>query len=223
MLTLDYVKGKSAARLKNLHPLVAEAAEVLIDRCYSIGIYVLITQGLRTYAEQNALYAQGRTKPGIIVTNAKGGESNHNFGVAIDFALFLPNGKDVTWDTLKDGNLDYLPDWSQVVDEAKQIGFTWGGDWKSFKDLPHLEMLFGLTTAQYRAGQRPTSGVLAAVQNKINARKVALTLKKDDANAIINKFLKPAYAVAETTTQRKEVGRLADELRVASGQPKQNS
>lgn len=155
-LSIEYVRSKSASKMSGLIPVVAAAALALIDRCYARGVYVLITHGYRTYAEQDALYAQGRTKPGKVVTKARGGESNHNFGVAIDFALLLADGRSVSWDTLMDADKDSLPDWSEVVEEAKKLGFAWGGDWRTFKDMPHLEMTFGITTAQLRAGKRPT-------------------------------------------------------------------
>lgn len=159
-LTLEYVKNKSAAKLSGLHPVVKQAAERLIERSFARGVPILITQGLRTIAEQEALYAQGRTKPGKIVTNARGGHSNHNFGVAIDFCLLQPDGKSVSWNV--------GTDWMAVVRIAKELGFEWGGDWKSFKDYPHLEMCFGLTTAQYRAGRKPTETAMAKALAKIN-------------------------------------------------------
>lgn len=158
-LTIEQVKAKSAARLSGLQPVVRQAAERLIERCYARGVPILITQGLRTIAEQDALYAQGRSKPGQIVTQARGGYSNHNFGVAIDFALLMPDGS-VSWLVGKD--------WMLVVDIAKSFGFEWGGDWKTFKDYPHFEMTFGLTTAQYRSGQRPTETAMAKALAKIN-------------------------------------------------------
>lgn len=162
-LTLEYVRSKSAARLSGLLPVVKVAAETLIDRCYARGVPIVITQGLRTIAEQDALYAQGRTKPGAIVTNARGGTSFHNFGVAIDFALLMPDGRSVSWDTKRNGDLDLLPDWDEVVTEAKRIGFAWGGDWRSFVDMPHFEMTFGLSTAQYRNGVRPKTAQIDSV------------------------------------------------------------
>ncbi|WP_082707910.1 M15 family metallopeptidase [Paenibacillus sp. DMB5] len=151
MLTLDQVKSKSAGWLGKLHPVLLAGASALIQRSYAKGIPIVITQGMRTIAEQNALYAQGRTKPGNIVTNARGGSSYHNYGLAIDFALLLPDGKTVSWDTSRDGNNDKMADWQQVAQEAKKLGFAWGGDWTSFKDYSHLEMTFGLTTEQLRA------------------------------------------------------------------------
>ncbi|WP_054941705.1 M15 family metallopeptidase [Paenibacillus ihuae] len=156
MLTLDQVKSKSAGWLGKLHPVLMAGASALIQRCYAKGIPIVITQGMRTIAEQNALYAQGRTTKGNIVTNARGGSSYHNYGLAIDFALLLPDGKSISWDTSRDGNNDRLADWQQVAQEAKKLGFAWGGDWSSFKDYSHLEMTFGLTTEQLRADKQPT-------------------------------------------------------------------
>lgn len=156
MLTLDQVKSKSAGWLGNLHPVLLAGATELIRRSYARGIPILITQGMRTIAEQNALYAQGRTKKGAIVTNAKGGSSYHNYGLAIDFALLLPDGKSVSWDMKRDGDGDKVADWQEVAQEAKKLGFEWGGDWSSFKDYSHLQMTFGLTTAELRAGKHPT-------------------------------------------------------------------
>lgn len=212
MLSLDQVKNKSSARLMGLHPIVGQASVKLIERCYDRAVPIVVTQGLRTIAEQNKLYAQGRTAPGPIVTNAKGGYSNHNFGMAIDFALLTPDGRSVSWAVNKD--------WMTVVGEAKELGFTWGGDWRDFKDYPHLEMTFGLSTAQLRSGKKPPQASMDAVLAKI--KKGEVTVNKADANEIINKFLKPAYGAAQTDNERTEIGRLADSLRVASGQPKQN-
>lgn len=168
MLTLDQVKLKSQAKLVGLQPVIVAATVALIERCYARGVQIIITQGLRTIAEQDALYAQGRTKPGSIVTNARGGYSNHNFGWAIDFALLLPDGRTVSWDTLRDDDKDSLPDWSEVVDEAKKLGFEWGGDWRSFTDLPHLQMVFGLTTTQLRICRKPTPAQIAAAYEVID-------------------------------------------------------
>ncbi|MEK4193300.1 M15 family metallopeptidase [Paenibacillus sp. FSL L8-0323] len=161
MLTLDQVKSKSSTRLIGLHPVVLAAATALIERCYARGVPILITQGLRTIAEQDALYAQGRTKPGNIVTNAKGGTSYHNFGLAIDFALLLPDGKQVSWDLKRDGDDDKVADWTEVVQEAKALGFEWGGDFVSIKDAPHFQITFGMTTSQLRAGAKPSEIAMA--------------------------------------------------------------
>jgi peptidoglycan L-alanyl-D-glutamate endopeptidase CwlK len=168
MLTLDQVKSKSAGWLGNLHPVLLAGATELIRRSYARGIPILITQGMRTIAEQNALYAQGRTKKGAIVTNARGGSSYHNYGLAIDFALLLPDGKSVSWDMKRDGDGDKVADWQEVAQEAKKLGFEWGGDWSSFKDYSHLQMTFGLTTAELRAGKHPTVQQVKDALSRIN-------------------------------------------------------
>lgn len=180
MLTLDQVKVKSKLRLNGLHPAVLAAANALIERSYAHGVPIMITQGLRTIAEQDGLYAQGRTAAGSIVTNARGGYSYHNFGLAIDFALLLPNGSSVSWDMNRDGDNDKTSDWLEVIQEAKALGFEWGGDWSSFKDYPHLQMSFGLNTAQLRAGVKPTETQIAIVLAKIERYlKEAAAVNKD--------------------------------------------
>ncbi|AIQ70404.1 M15 family metallopeptidase [Paenibacillus graminis] len=168
MLTLDQVNSKSAARLGGLHPALLAAANVLIQRCYVRGIPIVITQGLRTIAEQNALYALGRTKKGAIVTNARGGSSFHNYGLAIDFALLLPDGRNISWDMSRDGDGDKLADWQEVVQEAKKLGLEWGGDWTSFKDYSHFQMAFGLTIQELKAGRRPAADQVKKALKRIN-------------------------------------------------------
>lgn len=103
---------------------------------------IRIVQGLRTIEEQNNLYAQGRTKPGKKVTNAKGGSSYHNYGLAVDFCLLI-NGKEISWDITKDFDGDKKADWNEVVEVFKKYGWEWGGDFKSFKDYPHFQKTFG--------------------------------------------------------------------------------
>ncbi|WNS42862.1 M15 family metallopeptidase [Paenibacillus sp. MMS20-IR301] len=169
-LTLPQVLNKSAARLSGLHPAVLAAANSLIERSFACGVPILITQGLRTCAEQEVLYAQGRTKPGAIVTNARGGYSYHNYGLAVDFALLLPDGSNVSWDMNRDGDNDRIADWLEVVQQAKELGFEWGGDWTTFKDYPHFQLSFGLPLAALRAGEKPAAAAVAAVYERVNRR-----------------------------------------------------
>ncbi|MEH7010367.1 M15 family metallopeptidase [Neobacillus niacini] len=138
----------------DLHPVVKERSDQLVLQAAKKGIVVLITDGFRSIEEQNRIYEQGRTVEGNIVTNAKGGESYHNYGLAIDFALETPSGN-VIWDRQYDGNQNGMADWSEVVQMAKSLGFEWGGDWKDFKDYPHFQLDFGLTIADLQNGQRP--------------------------------------------------------------------
>ncbi|KGM44594.1 M15 family metallopeptidase [Neobacillus niacini] len=137
-----------------LHPIVKERSDQLVQQAAKIGIVVMITDGFRSIEEQNTIYEQGRTAEGNIVTNAKGGESYHNYGLAIDFALETTSG-DVIWDRQYDRNQNGKSDWSEVVKIAKSLGFEWGGDWKGFKDYPHFQMDFGLTIADLQNGERP--------------------------------------------------------------------
>ena len=106
-----------------------------------------ITSGLRTIKEQNKLYAQGRTRPGKIVTNAKGGKSYHNFGLAVDI-VEIKNGK-ALWTN---------PDWIKIAELGKSLGLEWGGDWVSIKDMPHFQVSFGKSTSKllslYNKGKR---------------------------------------------------------------------
>ncbi|MBX9973664.1 M15 family metallopeptidase [Cytobacillus firmus] len=137
-----------------LHPVVGEKKEELIAQAADKGINVVITQDFRSIEEQNALYEKGRSAEGNIVTHAKGGESYHNFGLAIDFALMSVDGQ-VIWDMQYDGNGNSKADWMEVVEMAKDLGFEWGGDWTQFKDYPHLQMDFGLSIWELQRGKRP--------------------------------------------------------------------
>jgi len=133
----------SLQRAQLLHPAIRQQVIDTITEIESKSQFVVrIVQGLRTVEEQDDLYAQGRTKPGPIVTKAKGGSSFHNYGLAIDFAL-LYDGK-LSWDLNTDFDHDNVKDWQEVVDAFKAKGFSWGGEWKSLKDYPHLEKTFGL-------------------------------------------------------------------------------
>ena len=96
----------------------------------------------RSFQEQDGLYAQGRTHPGKKVTNARGGESFHNYGVAADIAFYNETGN-ITW---PEGG-DYAKLWTRYGEHAKKQGLEWGGDWKSITDRPHIEYHPGVTSA----------------------------------------------------------------------------
>jgi len=137
-----------------LNDRVETSMNRLVDEAGKIGIRVVITADYRSADEQNRLYEQGRTTEGNIVTNAKAGESYHNYGLAIDFALLDIDGT-VIWDMNYDGNGNGKKDWNEVVEIAKSLGYEWGGDWKNFKDYPHLQMDFGLSIEDLQRGERP--------------------------------------------------------------------
>lgn len=123
---------------KGLLPLVERQANKMVEDMNFLGLPVRITQGYRSIAEQNKLYAQGRTTPGAIVTNAKGGESYHNYGVAVDF-VFRKEGYDVPESY-----------WKTLATVGKKYGFLWGGDWPRFKDRPHFEMTLGYELKDFK-------------------------------------------------------------------------
>jgi len=129
--------------LKELHPYVQQKAEKLISECAAAGINILVTQTYRSIAEQDALYAQGRTKPGKKVTNAKGGQSYHNYRLAFDIVP-LVNGKPA-WD-----RLDLFDKAGEI---GKRIGLEWGGDFKTIKDRPHFQYTQGLTYYDLQNGR----------------------------------------------------------------------
>ncbi|UNK19706.1 M15 family metallopeptidase [Paenibacillus sp. N3/727] len=145
---------EDAPPVTGIHPVVLDQKNKLVAKAREIGIKIIITDGYRSGEEQNRLYKQGRSTEGDIVTNAQAGESMHNYGLAIDFALQLKDGS-VIWDMEYDGNGNGKSDWMEVVAIAKDLGFQWGGDWTNFPDYPHLQMDFGLTIRDLKRGKRP--------------------------------------------------------------------
>jgi peptidoglycan L-alanyl-D-glutamate endopeptidase CwlK len=135
-----------------------EAATICkeIDNVLTGRAAVRFAQTYRSIDEQNELYAQGRTKPGKIVTNARGGSSYHNYGLAIDIVLII-DGKTASWDMVTDFDGDHVADWMECVKIFKSHGWEWGGDWKSIKDYPHFQRTFGKSEVQllalYKAGK----------------------------------------------------------------------
>ncbi len=121
-----------------LHPRLQAKAALLKEECHKQGISILFSECLRTKAEQDALYAQGRTSPGNIVTNAKGStySSQHQWGIAIDF--YINMDVDGDGDKKNDAFNNSTGLFERVGSIAKSIGLGWGGDWTSIKDRPHL-------------------------------------------------------------------------------------
>lgn len=141
----------NSRKIEDLHPKVQVKARQFLTLCEQefagSGIKVQITATLRDSEYQDALYAQGRTKPGPVVTKAKGGQSLHNYGVAFDFVPV--RGGVAVWGTSgEDGKL-----WRRIGEIGKSIGLEWGGDWVSFKDLPHFQYTGGLSLAAFQAGR----------------------------------------------------------------------
>ena len=123
------VGTRSEKCIATLHPKVQPFARALVLKAKEAGITIQVISGLRTYDEQNALYAKGRTAGGSKVTNAPGGYSNHNFGVAFDIGVF-------------DGTkyVEESPRYKAVGALGMQLGLEWGGNWKTIEDQPHFQL-----------------------------------------------------------------------------------
>jgi peptidoglycan L-alanyl-D-glutamate endopeptidase CwlK len=133
--------------LDDLNPLVAAKAHALLARCQADGIDLLVTSTYRDAASQAALYAQGRTAPGRIVTNAPPGQSFHNWRVAFD-VVPLRHGKPI-WDMAGENGVL----WQQVGALGEAVGLEWAGRWKRFRELAHFQFTGGLTLADFQAGK----------------------------------------------------------------------
>lgn len=199
------------ANLDGLHPIVREATEKLIEVCKEKGIDIIIAQAYRSIAEQNALYAQGRTdkydrfgKKKSIVTNARGGTSYHNYGLAIDYCLKV-DGKAI-WSVNKD--------WRTVATEAKKLGFEWGGEWKSFVDYPHLQMTFGLSIKDLQAGKRPaepakeTGAIKESVGKPVVAKPASKPVVKPAAKPTASIVKYPGKVIGIGSPKSKDVERI---------------
>lgn len=114
---------------------------------HKAGLPFYLHMGLRTWEEQDALYAQGRTLPGAKVTNAKGGDSWHNYGLAADYVMdadIAKPGVQWSWDT-KGASVSL---WKVMAEIAVKIGLEAGYYWKTFPDLPHVQNRYGLTLVE---------------------------------------------------------------------------
>jgi peptidoglycan L-alanyl-D-glutamate endopeptidase CwlK len=143
-------------RLDDLHPQVRIMARQLLQRASCAGIPLTVTFTSRSLQTQAALYAQGRTAPGRIITNARAGHSYHNYGLALDVVptelLALPRWGDTPDHQARTDEL-----WGEVGAIGRSIGFRWGGDFTRFTDRPHFEWSGELTLADLRAGRQPST------------------------------------------------------------------
>jgi peptidoglycan LD-endopeptidase CwlK len=148
-MAIDERSEKNIASLnKKLQPL----ARRLIETATEQGIHVKVICGNRTYAEQDELYAQGRTKPGPVVTKTKGGQSMHNVGCAFDIGIFSADGKKY---------YDESNDYERVGKIGESLGLTWGGSWRGFVDQPHFELTEGRKLAELREAFEEKGDALA--------------------------------------------------------------
>lgn len=135
-ITVDRIGLMHPSLVKEVQAMYAWANEKLLPE----GVRLRFTHTLRSNKEQDELYAQGRTKPGPKVTDAKAGQSMHNYGLAFDTVILLDKDGDGKFETVS-YSLD--KHWMAVTNYFKSKGWEWGGDWKSFKDNPHFQKSFG--------------------------------------------------------------------------------
>ena len=127
--TTTLADERSERNIATLLQQVQPLARALIESAAAIGIAIKVISGTRTYDEQNALYEQGRSKAGRIVTNARGGYSNHNFGIAFDIGVF-EGGRYIA----------ESPAYKAVGALGMKLGLEWGGNWKTIQDEPHFQL-----------------------------------------------------------------------------------
>jgi peptidoglycan L-alanyl-D-glutamate endopeptidase CwlK len=135
-------------RIELAHPKIREELKqqyIEANNLLGKGARLRFVWVYRTNAEQNALFNK-RPK----VTNAKGGQSMHNYGLAFDIVLLYDNDGDgkfeeASWSMTRDFDKDGKADWQAIVSYFKSKGWEWGGDWNSFKDAPHFQKAFGHT------------------------------------------------------------------------------
>jgi peptidoglycan L-alanyl-D-glutamate endopeptidase CwlK len=128
--------SRSEGKIATLHPRVRPFARALIEKAAGQGIIIKVTSATRSFAEQNDLFAQGRTKPGRIVSNARGGFSNHNFGIAIDITIFTGSSDPEKAKT----PVFESPLYKAIGALGTDLGLEWGGNWKTIVDEPHFQL-----------------------------------------------------------------------------------
>jgi peptidoglycan L-alanyl-D-glutamate endopeptidase CwlK len=146
---LTVLDERSAKNVATLHSKVQQLFKSWIAECQILakahGYEYKAISGNRTWDEQAKLYAQGRTTPGKVVTNAKPGYSNHNYGIAVDMGVFKA-GKYLDASSPAEAEGFH----AKAAQVAEKYDIIWGGHWKTFKDYPHFEYDTGKTLSQLR-------------------------------------------------------------------------
>jgi len=125
--------------LSLLSPFFRAKLKMALKDVWAAGYDLFVFEGWRSPSRQDYLYEQGRTSDGKIITNAKRWTSWHQYGVACDLVFKINNRW--TWE----------PSYDKAADIMKNHGFEWGGDFKSFKDIPHFQITGGLTIQEAKA------------------------------------------------------------------------
>ena len=134
----------NSRNISDLHPVVAALCQKWLDECAAQGIQVLITSTYRDEEYQNSLYAEGRSSPGKIVTNARGGQSMHNYHMAFDFVPLVVK----------------VPAWNDMAlitrcgEIGELVGLQWAGRWTGrMRESLHLQFTGGLSLADLQSGR----------------------------------------------------------------------
>lgn len=142
------MSGISSRDINELHPCVARGCRELIRRAAELRLApVGINQTYRDAEHQDWLFSQGRTRPGAIVTNARGGHSIHQYRLAFDFH------RNISGKAFADRTVEERAFWETVGRTWVEMGGVWGGNFTRFIDRPHCEYTGGLTLSDLRAGQ----------------------------------------------------------------------
>lgn len=187
--------------IEKLRADVAANCRVFLDLCKAAGLPVLVTQTVRDAEYQASLYAQGRTKPGSIVTNQKTPSFHSDkAGLAFDIAK-----------NVKGHEYDDAVFFRKCGEIGKNVGFSWGGDWTSLPDKPHFQWDAGgkYTAAMVRAGKLPPAMPLYQMQQEVQE-----TMTKDEAKHV----LKTKAGLSDATITYLDSYRWGDDLIVKLAQ-----
>lgn len=122
-------------RITTAHPILRDKLKKEYIECNNLlpkGVRLRFSHVYRSFEEQEDLFNK---KPKV--TNARGGQSIHNYGLAFDYVILLDKDNNGTFESI-DWNIS--SEWHRIViNYFKEKGYEWGGDWKSFKDYPHFQ------------------------------------------------------------------------------------
>lgn len=188
--------------ITKLHPDLQVKAKKLVSECKKVGIIIEIGECLRTVAEQDALYAKGRSKPGSIVTNAKGSSysSMHQWGVAFDIYLNMDiDGDGKTSDDIYNNATKVF---NKVGAIGKKLGLEWGGDWKSIKDLPHFQLPnWGSTSSQLKAKYKTFEAFKKTWKETTSESKTTRTKSNTTTSTTVTSYSKSKVAYPTSTNK----------------------
>ena len=185
-----------------LHPWIDHKLNLLLKECKKQGIYLIVTEGFRTVEYQDSLYAKGRTKPGKVVTNAKGNSysSQHQWGIAFDIAI---NDKNLLYD---DKTIKKVA----KIAKSSKVGLAWGGDWKSIVDTPHFYLKkWGSTTEKLKEKYGTPDNFRKTFTAKVTGTKKGLSIWDKTHTKVKKKKLPNGTTVEVMYTKTYPFGKFA--------------